>query len=44
MALIVYSQSRSFEEHINAVVDVDVSYRSALSPALAGAVYLIQAG
>ena len=43
MALIVYSQSRSFEAHINAVVDAEVVFRSALSPAAAGTVCLIHA-
>jgi len=45
MMLIVYSQSRSFEEHIKAVVDTEVRFRSALSPPIAGSgnVYLVHA-
>jgi DNA-binding NarL/FixJ family response regulator len=43
--LIVYSRSRSFEDHINTVVDSEVSFRSMLSPAVAcpGDVYLVHA-
>lgn len=43
--LVVYSRSRAFESHINAVVDIDVSYRSTLSPAIAsrGSIYLVHA-
>ena len=43
MALVVYSQSRSFEAHIGTVIDADVSFRSRLSPPIAGAgnVYLV---
>lgn len=43
--LVVYSQSRSFESHIDTVVDGDVTCRSTLSPAIAGAgsVYLVHA-
>jgi len=43
--LVVYSRSRSFENHIDNVVDGEVSYRSTLSPAIAcqGCVYLVHA-
>ncbi|MBT8440579.1 MAG: response regulator transcription factor [Gammaproteobacteria bacterium] len=43
--LIVYSQSRSFEAHINTVVDGEVNFRSTLTPAVAcpGDVYLVHA-
>jgi len=43
--LVVYSRSRSFEDHINNVVDSEVSCRSVLSPAVAipGNVYLVHA-
>lgn len=43
--LVVYSRSRSFEDHINTVVDSEVSCRSVLSPAVAssGNVYLVHA-
>lgn len=45
MALVVYTKSRSFEEHINTVVDGDVVYRTTLSPAVAGPgnIYLVHA-
>ena len=45
MNLIVYSQSRSFEDQINKVVDGDVSYRSRLSPPVPGSdnIYLVHA-
>lgn len=43
--LVVYSRSRSFEDHINSVVDCEFSCRSTLSPAVAipGNVYLVHA-
>lgn len=43
--LVVYSRSHSFNDHINAVVDSEVGFRSALSPAVAcpGNVYLVHA-
>lgn len=45
MTLFVYSQSLSFEGHINQVIDGEISYRTALSPPLAGPanVYLVHA-
>lgn len=44
--LVVYSRSYSFESHINAVVDDEVSFRQSLSPALAGSgtVFLVHVG
>jgi len=36
MSLIVYSKSTSFETHINNVIDIDVSFRHKLSPAIPG--------
>ena len=43
--LVVYSRSRSFEDHINTVIDHEVSFRSTLSPAVActGNVYMVHA-
>ena len=43
MALVVYSKSRSFENHINKVVADDVTVRNSLSPPVAGDgnVYLV---
>jgi len=45
MTLIVYSKSRSFERHIDSVIDGDVTFRSKLAPpgAVAGNVYLLHA-
>lgn len=45
MTLIVYSQSRSFEGHLSTVIDGEVSYRSRLTPAIAGPdnIYLVHA-
>lgn len=45
MVLVVYSQSRSFEKHIKAIVDSEVTFRSTLSPPVAGPgnVYLVHA-
>ena len=41
--LVVYSRSPSFNDHINAVVDSEVGFRSTLTPAVAcpGNVYLV---
>lgn len=43
--LVVYTKSRSFENHIGSVVDDEISYRSSLTPAVAAAdcVYLVHA-
>ena len=45
MTLIVYSKSRSFENHIDTVVDGSVTFRSKLTPpgAVVGNVYLVHA-
>ena len=45
IVLVVYSRSRSFENHINNVIDSEYSCRSTLSPAVAipGNVYLVHA-
>lgn len=41
--LVVYSKSHSFNDHVNAVVDSEVGFRSMLTPAVAhpGNVYLV---
>ncbi|MGB5276098.1 MAG: response regulator transcription factor [Gammaproteobacteria bacterium] len=43
--LVVYSRNSSFKDHINTVVDCEVSFRSTLSPAVAtpGNAYLVHA-
>ena len=43
--LVVYSRSSSFNDHVNAVVDSEVGFRSMLTPAVAcpGNVYLVHA-
>lgn len=43
MALTVYSKSRSFEHHLNTVIEVEVTYRNKLSPVVGGQgqVYLV---
>lgn len=45
MSLVVYSKSRSFENHISALFGEEVSFRNKLSPPIAGAgnVYLVHA-